>query len=173
LDNTFNTGTGANAAVNTIAQQADGKILIGGDITGFNGTSVNRIVRLNSNGSLDNTFYTGTGANAAVNTIVQQPDGKILIGGSFTRFNGVTVNHIARLNINGSLDNTFNPGSGASASVNTIVQQTDGKILIGGSFTRFNGVITANRIARLNSDASLDNTFNTGFGANSSVNTIV
>lgn len=161
LDLTFDPGTGANNDVWAIAIQEDGKILISGSITFYNGISCNRIVRLNVDGSLDTNFNIGgTGANGGVYTITIQKDGKILIGGGFTRYNETYRNGIARLNSDGSLDTTFNPGSGAGNGIGTISLQNDGKIIIGGSFLSYNG-IPKNMLARLNPDGSLDTTFNT------------
>ncbi|MFY8034173.1 MAG: hypothetical protein ACOVMN_06610, partial [Flexibacteraceae bacterium] len=173
LDDSFNPGTGASNNVNTIAlQEADGKIVIGGNFTTFNGTGRNRIARLNANGSLDVSFNPGTGASNNVNTIaLQEADGKIVIGGNFTTFNGTGRNRIARLNANGSLDDSFNPGTGANASVETIAMQADGNIIIGGNFTTFNST-SINRIARLNTNGILDDSFNPGTGAGSTVNSI-
>jgi uncharacterized delta-60 repeat protein len=168
LDPTFNPGTGANGPVESFALQPDGKILIGGYFTSYNGNARNYIARLNADGSLDATFNPGTGASSLVESIVLQPDGKILIGGWFTSYNGTARNRIARLNADGSLDATFNPGTGASSTVNSIALQPDGKILIGGSFTSFNGM-SRDRIARLNADGSLDATFNPGTGASNPV----
>ncbi|HQQ64216.1 MAG TPA: thrombospondin type 3 repeat-containing protein, partial [Pseudomonadales bacterium] len=167
LDSAF-VGVGASDTVSSIALQPDGKIFIAGRFTQFDGVNVNRVARLNNNGSLDTTFNPGSGANDYVSSSARQPDGKILIGGNFTSYNGVAVNRIARLNADGSLDNSFNPGSGSSTPVLAIVLQNDGKILIGGNFTTYNGV-TVNRIARLNADGSRDVSFNTGSGANNSV----
>ncbi len=152
---------GANGAVYTTILQPDGKILIGGQFTTYNGITANRIARLNTDGTLDTTFTVGTGADSSVNTITLQPDGKILIGGAFTTYNGTTVNHVARLNADGTLDTTFVTGTGTNGSVFTIALQPDGKILIGGWFTTYNGT-TANYIARLNTDGTLDTTFTTG-----------
>jgi uncharacterized delta-60 repeat protein len=171
LDTSFNPGTGANTWVTTIALQPDGKILIGGNFTSYNGTTRNRIARLNSDGSLDTSFNPGTGANNTVWTIALQPEGKILVGGAFTSYNGTPRNYITRLNSDGSLDTSFNPGTGTNDTVYTIALQPDGKILIGGQFTFYNGAST-NRIARLNADGSLDTSFNSGTGANSTVWTI-
>jgi len=168
LDTTFNIGTGANLTINTIAIQPDGKVLIGGFFTTYNSTARNRIARLNADGSLDTTFNIGTGANGSVFDVSIQTDGKVLIAGDFSTYNGVSANRIARLNANGSLDTTFNIGTGANNSVFDVSIQTDGKVLIAGSFTTYNGV-SANRIARLNANGSLDTTFNIGTGANGSV----
>ena len=170
LDASFNPGAGANLSVWTIAHQPDGKILIGGDFTSYNGTSINRIARLNADGSLDTSFNPGTGVDGSVLTLVLQPNGKILIGGTFRSYNGTTRDIIARLNSDGSLDASFNLGTGPNNSVFSIALQADGKILIGGAFTSYNGT-SINRIARLNSDGSLDSAFNPDTGASSIVET--
>ena len=172
---TTNTGTGADNHVNTIAVQSDGKILLGGGFTTFNGVTVRRIVRLNTNGTRDTSaFVLSEAADNIVRTFAIQPDGKILVGGDFTTFNGVTASRIVRLNADGTRDTAFTTGTGAGNTVHTIAIQPDGKILLGGSFTTFNGA-TARRIVRLNSDGTRDTDFttNTGNGANNIVNTIV
>jgi uncharacterized delta-60 repeat protein len=164
LDTTFNPGTGANNIL-TSALQQDGKIIIGGDFTTYNGISINRLARLNSDGSLDTTFNTGTGANFTVYTTAVQSDGKIIVGGYFSNFNGSNKGYIVRLHTNGSVDSTFNiSGTGADFYVNTCALQPDGKIVIGGYITTYNGT-TVNHIARLNTNGTLDATFNTGTGA--------
>ncbi|MDO5981504.1 T9SS sorting signal type C domain-containing protein [Flavivirga spongiicola] len=168
LDTSFNTGTGASNKVLSTAIQSDGKIFIGGDFTSYNGTGVNRIARLNSDGSLDTSFNIGTGTNGIVKTISSQSDGKVIIGGDFTTYNGTIVNRIARLNNDGSLDTSFNTGASANGRIDTISLQSDGKLIIGGGFTSYNGT-GVNRVARLNSDGSLDTSFNIGTGANSLV----
>jgi uncharacterized delta-60 repeat protein/prepilin-type N-terminal cleavage/methylation domain-containing protein len=164
----FNIGGGFNNIVNTIAVQSDGKILIGGSFTTYQGVAVNRIIRLNDNGSIDTTFDIGGGFNNIVNTIAVQSDGKILIGGSFTTYQGVSVNRIIRLNDNGSIDTTFDIGGGFNNIVNTIAVQGDNQILIGGTFTAYQGV-TVNRIIRLNDNGDRDANFNIGAGFNSTV----
>jgi uncharacterized delta-60 repeat protein len=165
LDATFNPGIGANAIVYSIALQPDGKVLIGGDFITYNGTSRNRVARLNADGVLDGTFNTGTGADGTVNTLALQPDGKILIGGSFINYNGTGRSRIARLNADGTVDATFNPGTGSNGTINSLAVQPDGKILIVGPFTVFNGT-GRNRVARLNADGTVDATFNPGTGSN-------
>jgi uncharacterized delta-60 repeat protein/uncharacterized repeat protein (TIGR01451 family) len=170
LDNTFNIGVGANNVVRSIAIQADGKIIIGGDFTTFNGVSKNYLARLDADGTLDNTFKIGTAANTSILSIAIQADSKIIIGGWFTIFNGVSKNYLARLNVDGTLDNTFKIGTGANSYVESIAIQADGKIIIGGAFTSFNGIFI--NLPRINSDGSLDNTFNIGTGTNSNVSSI-
>lgn len=172
IDNTFTTAPGANNIITRAAIASDGKIVIGGQFTTYNGISRNRIARLNADGTLDVTFDPGTGANNVVRPVAIQSDGKIVIGGLFTDYNGTPVNRIARLNADGSLDAGFNVGgTGAGGLIQAIAIQADGKIIIGGGFTSYNGT-AINRIARLNTDGTLDVTFNPGTGAESFVNTI-
>jgi len=161
LDTSFDPGAGADDRVRTVAVQPDGKILIGGSFTAVDGVARNRIARLNADGSLDTSFDPGTGADIAVRTMVVQTDGKVLIGGDFTTVNGVARSHIARLNADGSVDTSFNPGTGASATVYAVAVQPDGQVLIGGNFTTVNGV-GRSRIARLNANGSLDTSFDPG-----------
>jgi uncharacterized delta-60 repeat protein len=164
LDTSFNPGSGIGGFVRYITLQPDGKILLAGRFSVFNGVNRNGIVRLNSDGSLDNSFNPGSGSLSQMNAIALQTDGKILLGGVFTSFNGVSQNHIVRLNSDGSLDTSFKIGSGADDGVWSIAIQPDGKILLGGDFGIFNGV-SRNGITRLNTDGSLDNTFDAGNGA--------
>lgn len=170
-DVSFNSGTGFNPSILSIAVQSDGKILVGGHFSVYNGVPANRIIRLNADGTKDNSFITGSGFNNTVNKIAMQPDGKILIVGNFTMYNGVAENRIIRLNANGTKDNSFNTGAGFNFPVFTIAQQPDGKILVGGFFNFYNGGI-ANMIIRLNSDATKDTSFNSGTGFNNTVSSI-
>ncbi len=182
-------------SVIALALQPDGKILIGGWFTEANGVTRTGIARLNANGNLDSAFNPNVGlsnlASPHVNggpnggpqggleeedtpvifCLAVQPDGKILMGGSFTHLGGQGRNNIARLNPDGSLDAAFNPGSGASNQVFALALQSNGKIVIGGDFTAINNT-SRNRIARLNANGSLDSTFSPGLGANGYVNSL-
>jgi len=172
IDPTFHSGTGAYNGVNSISVQSDGEIIIGGNFYSYNGTARNHIARLNSFGNLDFDFDPGTGANMSIEATAIQNDGKIIIGGTFTIFNGTIRQHIARLNTDGSLDTTFNPGTGTDNDISSIAIQPDGKILIGGDFDLYNGM-PRKGIARLNANGSLDPSFDPGTGGNGPVRTIV
>jgi uncharacterized delta-60 repeat protein len=156
----FANGNG-NGNMQKVIRQPDGKLIVVGNFTTYAGQSRSRIVRLNENGSLDGTFNIGTGANNQISTAELLPDGKILIAGFFTTFNGTTRNRIARLNGDGSLDATFAPVSGANGSIGAIAVQPDGKIVIAGGFTTFDGS-TRIRLARLNANGTLDTTADSG-----------
>lgn len=170
-DALFNPGTGFDKSVRSTILQPDGKIVVVGEFAFLNGTTRNGIARLNTDGSLDTTFSPGTGFDSYVYSIALQPDGKIIAGGSFTSFNGTICKRIARLNADGSLDNTFNPGTGFDNTVSAIALQSDGKIVVGGWFTTVNGT-TRSRLARLNADGSLNSTFHPGTVFNQRVNSI-
>ena len=170
LDGTFTPGIGPDNVVRAVAMQPDGKVLIGGDFTtvGGAGTVRNRIARLNANGTVDTTFVPQTGANSSVFDVALQSDGKVLIVGTFTNVSTVGRNRIARLNSTGTLDGTFNPGTGANNTINALALQTNGLAVIVGSFTSYNGT-PLNRIARLTSAGAVDPFFNPGSGANNAI----
>jgi uncharacterized delta-60 repeat protein len=141
LDTTFNPG--ADYDVRALAVQADGRILAGGFFSMLGGgtgtTARNGIGRLNADGSVDPTF--NPNASGLVRTIVPQSDGRILVGGDFITMGGAARRRLARLNADGSVDAGFTGGAGdpATASstsyeVHTLAVQSDGKVIVGGSF---------------------------------------
>ncbi|HKQ40227.1 MAG TPA: Calx-beta domain-containing protein, partial [Verrucomicrobiae bacterium] len=170
VDSTFNAGSGPRGNVFAFAILPDGKILIGGDFIEVNGIPRHGIARLNRNGSVDTSFDPGSGTDfAAVRAVLIQPDGKIVIGGSFTTINGVPRNFLARLERDGAVDTSFMNGvSGGNFPVQALALHADGKIVVAGDFTTFNGV-TRNHITRLNPDGTTDTTINFGTGANAFV----
>src|SRR5439155_23041020 len=90
-------------------------------------------------GDVDTTFTLGSGKNAGFNLdvtcVALQSDGKIVAGGGFTQFSGNPRNRIARLNSDGTLDTTFDPGTGANDTVWALAVQPDGKVVIAGQCT--------------------------------------
>jgi uncharacterized delta-60 repeat protein len=144
--------------------QSDGKILAGGQFTLYNSTTCNGIVRLNSDGSIDNTFSIGSGLSDVRNIKIQY-DGKIIAVGGFTSYNGTSINRIIRLNVDGSIDNGFAIGSGFNFSPYDLKIQADGKIIAIGNFTLYNGT-SCNGIIRLNIDGTIDSGFTIGSGFN-------
>lgn len=165
LDTSFNIGSGANYLIESILLQPDGKIVVAGNFTIFNGMQHIGIARLNPDGSLDTTFNAAGGPDNSIHCLALQPNGKILVGGLFTSFDNTDRKSIVRLNTDGSIDTSFNTGT-AGSGILSLVLQPDNKILIGGFFSDWNGVVGRNRIARLNSNGSVDMSFNTGTGAN-------
>ena len=152
----FNPDPGTNGYILTLAVQPDGKILAGGYFTTLGGQPRNCLARLNADGTLDQNFNPNAQSYSDVSSLTVQVDGKILVGGNFTKLGGQTRNRIGRLNADGSLDASFNPG--ADNRVSSLVIQADGKILVAGIFKTLGGKPRSG-IGRLNADGSLDNNF--------------
>jgi uncharacterized delta-60 repeat protein len=173
VDTSFVVGTGPNGPVYALALQSDGKIILGGDFTRVNGVPCGHLARLLPEGTLDTSFATGAGVDAAVWTLLVQPDGGIVVAGDFTSVNGLARSRLARIKPTGEVDPDFLDGlTGANGVIFALKQQTDGKLVVAGDFTRFHGV-TRNRITRLNADGTTDFSINFGFGANGFIGALV
>ncbi|HQQ63603.1 MAG TPA: thrombospondin type 3 repeat-containing protein, partial [Pseudomonadales bacterium] len=178
LDTGFNPGTGTSAVypaygyVDSVAVQADGRILIGGTFTSFNGTARTHIARLNADGSLDTSYSPSVLAETNFTTTIYamafQANGKAVIGGNFSTVNGVARQYIARLNTNGTLDTTFDPGTAAGGYVYAIAVQPDNRILIGGM--RY--TVGADTVKRLESTGTVDASFGTAVIGTQYYNTV-
>lgn len=141
----------------SFTQEPGGKFMVAGSMSG---SGVTDIARLNSDGSIDNTFTSPTlsypaGQSNRLRTVVRQADGKYMVGGFFT----APYYHIVRLNSNGTIDNSFVPPTfsqlgGDDSYVTKILPLPDGKYLVAGSFSS-----PRSGIVRLNADGSLDTTF--------------
>jgi uncharacterized delta-60 repeat protein len=164
-------GYGASSAIYATAVDSDGNILIGGHFGVYTDIAycdpvvdkAYNIARVDTFGDFDSAFGINTATlftaadRATVYAIALQPDGKILIGGSFVvNVAGAAATNVARLNSDGTTDDVFNINIGNNmfgmGIVYALAVQSDGKILVGGSF--------GSKIARLNTDGSLDTTFN-------------
>ncbi|NQU36978.1 MAG: delta-60 repeat domain-containing protein [Actinobacteria bacterium] len=164
-------GLDAKGAVEGVAVQPDGKIVVVGYFTNYNGKKAPGIARFNSDGSLDADFSnndpTKGGITGVASTVALQRDGKIVIGGQFTVGpEGKSVENVARFNADGSLDSDFiktygNGGKGlvGNFGVLSVAVQSDGKILVGGDYQKYNGDAKANKLTRFNPDGSLDAAF--------------
>ncbi len=150
----------ANAPVQVIVVQPDGKLIIVGNFTTLapnGGATVarNHIARLNPDGSLDTAF--NPNANGTPYAVALQPDGKILVGGIFTSIGGQTRTNLARLDAITGLADAFNPN--ANGEVDAFVVLADGRILVGGVFTGIGGQLRGG-IARLDGNTGLADAFN-------------
>jgi len=172
FDDAFNrSGEGLNnMQVFSMALQQDGKILIGGVFGSYNSTVRQNLARLNPDGSLDADFLAAAGTNwisggendlGMITQVAVQPDGRILIGGYFTNVWGAVRRGVARLNSDGSLDPSFDPGDNIREQgevVLALVIQPNGRIVVGGSFS-FSAELYRPGLTRLNRDGSLDRSF--------------
>jgi uncharacterized delta-60 repeat protein len=156
-----------NSTATRVIVQPDGKVLVFGwfsQLEDANATLYDQsgFARYNADGTPDVAFDSTGGIGGVSNPVVylaaRQPDGKIVIWGNFTTVNGQATNKLARLNTDGSLDPTFNVGTGPDDVVNALLVQPDGKVVIGGLFLNYNGT-SHPYVARLNANGTLDASF--------------
>jgi len=166
IDTTFTAQSTTDSATNwnieDVAVQPDGKVLVAGNFDQINGTPRRGIVRLMTDGSIDTTFNTNVitpqMSTVIVEKVIVQPDGKIWIGGLFTN-NGRTQ-AVFRLNSQGiaeTFTQVFHQFVGENV-FSSLVQQSDGKILIAGFFTTV-ATHTTRGAGRINYDGSVDTSF--------------
>ena len=151
---------GKNGIVTQTAIQSDGKILMSGGYGHVKGVRKSGLIRLNSDGTIDNSFNTSLVLEHLISKIVVLDDGKILLGGSFRQSNGQSKG-LARLNSDGSTDTSFDSPvifEMPTQIVHDFEFQSDGKILAGGLFVTVNGT-SCNNLFRMNTDGSRDTTF--------------
>jgi uncharacterized delta-60 repeat protein len=147
-DTSFNVGAGCDLGVKLITIDSSEKIYVGGFFSSYSGSSQNGLVRLNTDGTKDTSFNVGTGFNSGVESLIIDASGSLIVGGSFTSYSGSGQNGLVKLNTNGTKDTTFDIGTGFDAGVQSLVTQSDGKIVAGGSFTTYKGS-SQNRLIRL------------------------
>jgi len=140
LDSTFVTTTGFGSAtftaVEDIARQSDGRIVLVGNFSSYSGAARRGAVRIFSSGALDASFDAGIVSSSDVNDVVLLPDGKLLLGGGFETFAGQLTDGIVRVLSNGSIDSAFNlQSSNANSRVASVDVLTDGRVVLGGSFS--------------------------------------
>ncbi len=165
LDTTYDPVAWAN--VRLIATP-EGGMIAGGSFTNLGGTPRRRVARWKPDGLLDASFDPGVGPDHTVAALALQPDGRLLVGGSFTNVAGVPRRLVARLTSSGALDPSFQAGIVTGTVVRHIVRLPDGRLLIQGSFTHLGGSVRRG-LARLQADGALDPAFQAGSGPNGSV----
>ena len=140
---------GSENAVRTVARATDGSndVYVGGDFSGG-------ILRLNGDGTLDGGFSVGAGFNGRVTSIAPQADGDVYVGGNFTRYNGISVSGLVRLNNDGSRDAPGFIAVGVT-NVESVALATDAP-LVGFVYSSGSGAIP---LARWEDDGDRDNTF--------------
>ena len=167
-DPTFDTTTGFNSTVNTIALDSSGDLYVGGLFTLYKAVNATRIVKLfSSNASIDTSFaIAGTTFNQGVQTIVLDSAGKLYVGGAFTTYRGLTNIRIIKLNTDNSKDSSFDNTTGfGNGQANQIALDSAGKLYVVGTFTTYKSV-SANFIIKINTDGTKDTSFNFGTGFN-------
>ena len=167
-DTTFNAPTMAQG-VNDFEVLSSGKIIVG--TSSFNVAGArDYLMRLNADGSYDNTFLSGlAGPQGFVNQVEITSAGKIYILGYFNAVNGQTRRSIALLNADGSLDANFNPGGGLlylgslAGVANTMEVLSGNQVIVGGRFDTYNGTTVSN-LVKIRTNGSIEPNFSTGTG---------
>jgi uncharacterized delta-60 repeat protein len=149
-----------NAELRGVLVQPDGRIVCWGyGLMTMNGVSRTGIARLNPDGTLDTAFKPATNPSLALDAVALQPDGKILLAGIGSMVLGANRTALARLNEDGGTDKTFDAYIGpANAWLHALLVQSDGKIIVAGTFNSVHGTRRQN-LARLDPDDTLDPSF--------------
>jgi uncharacterized delta-60 repeat protein len=178
LDAGFNPGTGiSDGNINVIRTQADGRVLLAGNFSTVNGLQRHRIVRLHPDGSVDQSFIPPlvTMGSALLNDVLVQSDGRIIVGGSFTNFAGVSRTNLARLHPDGSLDLSFVPPGTSQPAINALLPVADGRFLAGTRAFSFgpsaDSTLQRTYAARFNAAGDWDPTFVFQAAAGANLNT--
>ena len=169
LDVSFRIGTGATGGnpylvVSALNIDGQGRIVVGGSFTNFNGVSVGSIVRLLPSGEVDSTFQSGTGfdlqpgGGASVQSITTVNATNLLVGGQFTSYNGAPCVNLAMLLPDGSKNPDFAPPLAVNNIVHAAVAQPGKGILALGSFDGLAGANGAS-IIRLTATGAIDASF--------------
>lgn len=168
-DTGFNVGSGFNGQILAIAELGDGSVIVGGDFTTYRARPALRIAKIDSSGTLDTTFNPTIGSNGfnGVVRAIAVSGSDIFVGGDFTTYRGSVANRVAKVGSTGTLDTSFNPGSGANGANNRIraIAISGSAVYLGGEFTTYRGG-AAVRVAKIDTSGNLDTTFNPASGAN-------
>jgi uncharacterized delta-60 repeat protein len=163
-DDSFTAGKGFDSRVEVVAPARDGSgdIYVGGHFTHYNGIAANHLIRLNRDGSVDEAFRIGNGANGIVRDIAATNDGSgdIYVAGDFNTYDDKASQHIARLNADGSADSSFKLGEGFDREVFALTLANDNSrdIYVGGWFHNYNGE-QVDHLVRLTETGELNSRF--------------
>jgi len=178
LDTVFLSVVKPNDSVFAIEITSEGNILLGGRFTSISGVSSNHLAQIDEEGVLDLSFrgQLGTGPNAFVSEIKADSQKRVLIGGEFTSVNSLNAGHFARLGSDGAVDTTFlsQLGAGFNLAVDEILFLAGDQMLLGGSFTTFQG-LGPSRLLRISDAAVYNQSFNhsLGLGFNAGVRAVL
>jgi uncharacterized delta-60 repeat protein len=150
--------------IRDIKQQSSGKLIVVGHFTEIDGVTYNRIVRLNTDGSVDETFDAGLGLNGVALVCKVLSDNTVIVGGSFTGYDENVVGRIVKLGVDGAINSTFSTNASRGNNVFAIEVDANNDVYLGGNFTK--------RIIRVNADGTTDTGFDVGTGFNGRVSSI-
>ncbi|MCC6233494.1 MAG: PKD domain-containing protein [Verrucomicrobiales bacterium] len=173
LDDSFQPGLGADGPVRSLALQPDGKVLVGGDFATFDGVVLPGLARLHADGFVDRSFNPGQGFNGPVLAVLAEPEGRLFVGGTFSRVDSVDLGFLARLEPDGTRSTNFNLRLDGPVRTLARAATGDGRLLYaGGDFHTLNRQRLSG-VARLTAEGGLDTGFAPGSDAGRSVHTVV
>ncbi|MEQ9658408.1 T9SS type A sorting domain-containing protein [Fulvivirga sp.] len=173
----FNADLSGRVGIYSSKVLSDGSIVISGQFSAVEDTPADFLVKLNSDGSPDYTFIDNiefSSVDSWAYAIEEDNAGNILIGGNFSTFNGINTGSLIKLSASGILENTFNDqikANNLGRSINDIIVLSDDKLLIAGGIDNPN-LPDKSSIIRLNSDGTVDNSFNFSLPENHYLNDI-
>ncbi len=166
-DYPFMSAQGVAGTIHSLLTAPDGSIYAAGRFVAIHGIARPSLARFHPDGKLDSFYQPPASPDGPVRTMLLQPDHKLVIAGEFSRIGAVTRHQVARLLPDGTLDESFDPGSGAMLSTNrglvyALGLQSQGKLLIGGTFDSFSGAAKYH-LARLETNGAVDLSFTPPF----------
>ena len=139
---------GANGTIYSVALDDTGKVLLGGEFSNVNGKDLPRLAKISQKGVVDEEFNLDAGPNNTIYNVIPSSDGGYWVGGLFSQMGDTVASHVAKLNADGSLDDSFNSSTAVDGTVFDILEVEEG-LLVGGDFG----------LAMLNRDGSFNETF--------------
>lgn len=154
-------------------KQSDGSMIYGGAFQSVTTNREIRLVRLNSDGTKDNSFNVSSGFNGQILAMIELADGSIVVGGDFTSYRARPAYRIAKIDSSGNLDTGFNPATGSNGFNNAVraLVLNGSTIYVGGDFTTYRGG-AAKYVAKIDTSGALDTAFNPTTGNNGSDNRV-
>ncbi len=171
IDAGFSVGSGfvhssGNAFVGYVTYDAARSLLyVAGQFDTVNGVASPTLVRLTAEGAVDSTFSvsSGFGGVSNISSMLVDADQRLTVSGCFSSYNGVARPSVLRLNADGSLDTSFDPGAGPSCCCpyTSALDTVSDALYVGGSFGTFAG-LSRRSLVRLQHNGSVDMSFDTG-----------
>ncbi len=173
LDDAFQPGLGADAAVRALTLQSDGKILVGGEFGTFDGLVLPRLARLHADGFVDKSFNPGQGFDGAVLAVQVEGSGRLFVGGTFTRVDASPRAFLARLEPDGTRSTNALPSFDAPVRALAASPTLPGEqVYVGGDFLNI-GRFRIGGVARLTAAGQVDPAFDPGSGPGRSVHALL
>jgi uncharacterized delta-60 repeat protein len=172
VDPSFQFDPGTDEPVSALAALPEGRLMIGGAFTMVHGGPALRVARLLPSGRLDPDFTSQEGPEDQVYALAVSDQERVIVGGSFRMVGARVCPGIARLEPDGTLDDTFSVAGESDGAVYCLAVDSTGGIMVGGDFTRLGGR-QAGRLIRLLDNGTPDPEFSSGEGADGPVLSIV